>query len=46
MKDYKHPDRIRKDVEALKLVEIDGGFPQFVRDNVPYFYKHWIHRPT
>ena len=33
----KHPQRIRQDVEALKLVEIDESYPQFVRDNIPYF---------
>ncbi len=34
---YKDPERIRKEVETLKLVQIDETFPQFVRDNIPYF---------
>jgi len=34
---YKHPNRIHEDVEALKLVQIDETYPQFVRNNIPYF---------
>jgi hypothetical protein len=34
---YKHYDRIRQDVEALRIVPIDESYPQFVRDNIPYF---------
>lgn len=34
---FKHPDRIRKDIESIKLVEIDESYPQFVRDHIPYF---------
>ncbi|HEX2579070.1 MAG TPA: hypothetical protein VHK67_01540 [Rhabdochlamydiaceae bacterium] len=36
---YKHPDRIRKDFEALELVEIDESYPKFVQDNIPYFIE-------
>lgn len=34
---YKHYERIRQDVEALRVVPIDESYPQFVRDNIPYF---------
>ena len=37
LEEYKHADAIRKDANTLKLVEIDETFPQFVRDNIPYF---------
>jgi beta-1,4-mannosyl-glycoprotein beta-1,4-N-acetylglucosaminyltransferase len=33
---YKHPARIRQDVEALKLVNIDESYPKFVREHIPY----------
>jgi hypothetical protein len=33
---YKHPDRIRKDIESIRLVEIDESYPQFIRDHIPY----------
>lgn len=34
---YRSTASIRKDIEALKLVEIDEALPQFVRDHIPYF---------
>jgi beta-1,4-mannosyl-glycoprotein beta-1,4-N-acetylglucosaminyltransferase len=34
---FKQPQRILEDIEALKLVEIDETYPQFVRDHIPYF---------
>ncbi len=34
---YKDPQWIQSDINALKLVEIDESYPQFVRDNLSYF---------
>lgn len=34
---FKDCERIRKDVEDLKLVDIDESYPQFVREHIDYF---------
>ncbi|HSX04712.1 MAG TPA: hypothetical protein VLG76_08300 [Rhabdochlamydiaceae bacterium] len=34
---YKDSQNIRKEVEGLKLIQIDETYPQFVREHVPYF---------
>lgn len=36
---YKNHQRIREEVEALQLIEIDESFPQFVQENIPYLKK-------
>jgi len=36
---FKNQKKILDDIKSLKLVKIDDSFPQFVRDNIPYFTK-------
>jgi hypothetical protein len=40
--EYKNPNRIRMDIDSLKLVEIDETFPQFVRDHIPYLQERGL----
>ena len=40
--EYKHADRIYKEIQSLKLVEIDESFPQFVRDHIPYLQERGL----
>ncbi len=36
---YKSFQRMQADLEAIELVEIDESYPQFIRDNIPYFQQ-------